>query len=210
MNKDFSKYINALYNIFKDSEVKRAIYGDLKSFNGASALHYSTTFDNNRVFKLLIENGFDLNSVDENGNTALHWLCSGSSAKMFDSCVGFFKNSDSLNKKNKQGAVPLKLACCFKSAKDLERLINLGADVNEKGIISSVLEYDYDQGSKLLTLIKCGAKIDDSLKMDECFYLTEVLNDSQQVELIALLERSLFNSSNIGKSIKTNTKSKKI
>jgi ankyrin repeat protein len=51
-------------------------------------------YGNNEMVKLLIENGFDPNTQDKNGNTALHYAMSANKKKLQETLITLGANDD--------------------------------------------------------------------------------------------------------------------
>ncbi len=47
--------------------------GDLKDGQGRSALHYAVAYDRSEAVQALLQNGFDVDAAEAEGNTSLHY-----------------------------------------------------------------------------------------------------------------------------------------
>lgn len=82
---------------------------------------------NKEAVRALLAQRVDVNAVQADGSTALHWAVSRDNQENVDLLL---RAGASVNVKNELGATPLWLACTHGSAAMIERLLKAGADPN--------------------------------------------------------------------------------
>ena len=90
-----------------------------------------------KIEEMLLKYGANPNLVDDDGNSPLYYLCSGSSDPeliplMKPMALALLKRGARVNAKNEWGATPLIEAASYLPAEDIKLLIKHGANVNSQ------------------------------------------------------------------------------
>ena len=131
-----SKEQIALVNLFIQNGAK--INPSIKTNGEKTLLHQTKSA---KLAKLIIAQGVDVNSKDENGNTLLHFAVLKENYELLNLLI---QNNADLNMKNKEGEAPLNLAIGLRyrggiySPEIAKLLINNGADINVKNPIGNL------------------------------------------------------------------------
>ena len=147
-----------------------------------NALHYAVLNANNNIVKLLLENGFDPNMQDIDGNTSLHL----SIVKLFNDKEHnelidlLLSNQADVNKTNNQRQTPLHIAIEKNNYNSFSKLSLKGVNLNKQDMNGNTpLHYAVNKSSKIIlsSLIKAKANIDsENLKGQTPLHLA-VIND---------------------------------
>lgn len=141
-----------------------------RQFHGKTALHLAAKFSKKEMVKLLLDLGADMEQLDRNHNTVLHWVSNSfqkGSAVMVDLLV---KRGADVNAKNREGAISLHYAAHYSASSVVKELIKHGANVHCKDISGrSVLHYAVEridanelETIKVITLLlQKGIRIND-------------------------------------------------
>ena len=79
--------------------------------------------------------GVDVNNVDDNGFTALHWACANGQLGTVEFLI---KNGGDVTVAGNQGETPLLLAACYGFIEIVKYLLSIGVDVNYADEVSQV------------------------------------------------------------------------
>ncbi|XP_064638035.1 kinase D-interacting substrate of 220 kDa B-like isoform X2 [Lineus longissimus] len=149
------------------TSISEESYGDGEpSENGQTFLMAASAQGNVEVVKRLLENDVEVNAVDFDDWTALHYACK---EGQFDCLVTLLDNGASIEQRDVGGWTPLMWAC-YKGKADMVRLLlDKGANVHVKGehhmscIIwaagrgyTNIVEMLLDKGAKVNTTDKYG------------------------------------------------------
>ena len=134
----------------------------LRSREGMSALHFACDKKNMALIELLLENGANINSVDNNNGTSLHWACDSTTTETammllengadvdikdneertplhwaidrnhYDLSAELLKRGADINAVDKHKKTPLHWACTRANAQIVEMLLSNGSDVNSQ------------------------------------------------------------------------------
>ena len=96
--------------------------------NGMTPLHHAVLHNNTNIFYLLVDNGFDLNAIDSQGNTPLHYAVKGS-LLYTDLLLEFGANP---NVSNYKGNTPLHLAVLGRKSKIVDSLLKKSININQQ------------------------------------------------------------------------------
>lgn len=82
----------------------------------------SNNFDNFiNILKIKLDNGFNIDSLDEFGNTLLHLICR---KKHYESFLFLINNGSNCLIKNKDGKLPLHITAIYSSESSINNIIN--------------------------------------------------------------------------------------
>lgn len=96
--------------------------------NGMTPLHHAVLHNNTNIFYLLVDNGFDLNAIDSQGNTPLHYAVKGSI--LYTDLLLEFGAKPNIS--NYQGNTPLHLAVLERKKRIVYSLLNKSTDINKQ------------------------------------------------------------------------------
>jgi hypothetical protein len=97
-----------------------------------------------QIAKLLVENGADVNAVDEGGESALH-----SAARGFADCVKLLiQHGANVNQSSVSKTTPLWWAYFWNDIDSAELLINSGADVNARNLGRTMIGWAYSAAQR--------------------------------------------------------------
>ena len=127
----------------------------VKSNTGLSCLHFAAQTNKVTVIYYFIKK-YKINKYEEdnNGNNFYHWACFCSSEKVID----FFLNDKKfdINKKNKEGYLPIHFYLMANNSRSIKRLIYRGADVNIKN----------NKGENAFDIVNKNNKINNDKKLE--------------------------------------------
>ena len=109
---------------------KRKFCSANKNLSDAQLLHLAAACDASKSIVNMIKNGFDLNSVDENGDTALHISLK---KKAFNAAIILSSNTKNLNIQNNEGETALHLAVNF-----FQKQYSLGEYITLRTVFSNI------------------------------------------------------------------------
>ena len=133
-----SKKQQLLYKIVKTNKISSiakvieegALVNDPVSSNGMTALHHAASKGNSDGVTILIDNGADVNLLDNTDRTALHFAAAdGTSVEAVETLIN--AGAD-INAKTTGGDTPLMKAAIFNQAEVVEVLMDKGASVGEQ------------------------------------------------------------------------------
>uniref|UniRef100_A0ABD2WJL1 Uncharacterized protein n=1 Tax=Trichogramma kaykai TaxID=54128 RepID=A0ABD2WJL1_9HYME len=141
---------------------------------GRTPLHLALARGRRQLAKLLLRNGADPNSVDEEGSTPLHVICEG---KCDDELAElFFKINDDMQQvhvdaRDKKGNTALHYVLTGKQIKLFELLLRRGADPNLTNAEGStalhvLCKYDYDVYDLMVLLFKISREKNRPVQID--------------------------------------------
>ena len=139
---------NDIFKACKDGDIKtvKKYIKDKRDVNakdqksGLSLLHIACMFHHLELVELLLDNGANINSTNNNGSTPLHIACKYN----FEDCIGdklgvvelLLKKNIDFKIKNKDGMTALHMLCRYhyqdKNVAHVYALIKYGSHVNEK------------------------------------------------------------------------------
>lgn len=93
-----------------------------------NALHFAALKGNTKIIELLLQNGFDVNSTDSDGDTPLFFSIT---CPFPDSVILLLKKGANPNIQNKDGITPLHLAIKKSNVLAMKYLMEAGADPNK-------------------------------------------------------------------------------
>ncbi|MBP5467997.1 MAG: ankyrin repeat domain-containing protein [Candidatus Riflebacteria bacterium] len=93
-----------------------------------NALHYASLKGNTKIIELLLQNGFDVDSTDSDGNTPLFYSIT---YPFPDSVILLLEKGSNPNIQNKDGTTPLHFAIKKSNVLAMEYLMKAGADPNK-------------------------------------------------------------------------------
>ncbi|XP_025107860.1 ankyrin repeat family A protein 2-like isoform X1 [Pomacea canaliculata] len=106
-----------------------------------------------------LHDGIDINSVDENGLTALHWACANGQLATVEFLV---KNGADISLGGNQGETPLLLASCYGFCEIVKFLLTMGIDVNyadESGGTALIYAAYNNHAACITSLLEFGADL---------------------------------------------------
>lgn len=121
-------------------------------------LFYDDNLNYNAI-KEVLENGFDVNQQDKDGDTSLHLLMSRNDDEpIIDVCILLLEKGANINISNNDGNTPLHLAIMEDQHTYLiQLLLTAGANVNVKNNSNKTpltLSYDYISDYSIITLLQ--------------------------------------------------------
>ncbi|TNN08392.1 Ankyrin-2 isoform 1 [Schistosoma japonicum] len=129
----------------------------IQSRNGFTPLHLACQDGNEKMTKLLIDSGSEVNALAKNGLTAMHLAAQEDSVKAAEL---LFAAGSELDVKTKAGYTPLHTACHFGQVNMVRFLVGKGADVNAVTCMgSNALHLAAQQGHStvIYVLLESGA-----------------------------------------------------
>lgn len=103
--------------------------GEEKDFEEGDDIFYNVSENNLKKVMELIDEGIDINIVDEDGLSALHWACDRGYLQIVEYLIS--KNAN-VNIEDSDGSTPLHYAISSESYDCASYLIRHGADINHK------------------------------------------------------------------------------
>ena len=100
-----------------------------------NALHYASLKGNTKIIELLLQNGFDVDSTDSDGNTPLFYSIT---YPFPDSVILLLEKGSNPNIQNKDGTTPLHFAIKKSNVLAMEYLMKAGADPNKPDIFTFI------------------------------------------------------------------------
>ena len=101
-----------------------------KTNEGLTALHYSANKGSIPLFKLLIENGANIDAVTNLGKNVMHMAAEGNQPSMIIYLIT--EQHQSSQSVDENGSTPLHWACYFGAEEAVNFLLNLKANINEQ------------------------------------------------------------------------------
>lgn len=193
----------------RDSFLKAALDGDLEKFEGeykacsnpfasvdkykCSALHIAAIGGNRSIIQFLLDKGFDVNSVDSFGATALHLLA----IKGYSEATKILlaeKDID-INARDKNGETPLMVAAKKGHRRTLYNLLAAGADVsvkNNKG--ESLMDVAMPSTKALLMVYKKDMTLEElkamSIPLEVTLHASKATNNTKTPDVASKANKS--------------------
>ena len=130
-----------------------------KSRQGLNVMHMAAQGDNPNII-VYFKDRYDINiySVDNNGNTPLHWACYTCSENAVNFLLSYM---DEINMQDKQGQTPLHIAIFTERVKIIKKLLHKGANImirDKKGKTAVDLAIELTGSSSKITSILISRK----------------------------------------------------
>ncbi|XP_076443595.1 uncharacterized protein LOC143282047 [Babylonia areolata] len=143
-----------------------------------------------------LQDGMDINYVDDNGFTALHWACANGQLGTVEFLI---KNGGDISVAGNQGETPLLLASCYGFIEIVKFLLSIGVDVNyaDEGGNTALMYAAYNNHATCITpLLEFGCDLtatnEDQLT---AFDLAVAQGNKQAQQAMERYMLSLFDSS---------------
>ncbi len=174
--------------------VKRGADVNARTGNNLTPLFYCIHSYNFDAIRFLVENGADVNSTNNYGNTI---LISAVSAPYIHDIISYLLNKGAaINARNKDGNTALMFAAANGDEKIVKLLLDFKADINlhnnyEWSALSSAIEYEYHNIVAMLT--NRGAVLNDK----SCYYFSELRNNDNPEQLRKIMNERKYGNINV-------------
>ena len=201
LNKKNDKGYNALlYSAFRgnwevlDKLLNNRASIDTMNNNGLNLLHLASQGNHPDILVFLIEKyNFDINSLDSNGNSALHWAVYMNSYQIIDYLIYY---GIDVNIQERDGYTPLHFAIINKNYRMVKKLINLKCDCDietSNGKNAIKLCEEYELGNIKYLLLKSKFHINLAfIPFVICFTFIEAINQYVFINIFRVFKCSFF------------------
>ncbi|WP_353283762.1 ankyrin repeat domain-containing protein [Wolbachia endosymbiont (group A) of Lypha dubia] len=127
---------------------------DEKNESGETILHRAVEMSNQKIVRLLVERGADLNAKNNRGETALHLAAL---VRSRENVKVLIESGADINATSNNKSVPLHLACLTGGKGAVEELVKAGADVNARDRYGNSPLYYAQRHTKIVSFLEKNA-----------------------------------------------------